>query len=427
MCDRAGNLSSSRLIIILMVSVVICFVLSSSFAQFREAAIEARVNDLVGNAIPSIQYLARARTSLRDVLNDLYKMRDKGSPNSTPLQNDALSKIKDMEASFSTYWTLPFFPSERKIAQGVPDEETRFEQSVKDLFKGLARQPSLNQRVSLFDRIQEQAHLLDDAFNRIIEFDASQSQRLGLEISSIRMQSLFLIIVLDILSIALAAFAAFIAIRAVQSAIRGLKERADELDIFAGRVAHDLKNPIHSILLATSLSDQINAPEKKLELSQRIRATAERMNITIEGLLDFAQSGAKPSSETCSKLGAALDSIAVAIKPDADSLGIRFQIEPFRQSLVLPCSTGALMSVLSNLIRNALKYVQDGTSSERWVRVRVIELSNRTRIEIEDNGPGLEPGKEEVVFRTLRSGQYQALWGWVRISHSQTHCRGLWR
>jgi signal transduction histidine kinase len=55
-----------------------------------------------------------------------------------------------------------------------------------------------------------------------------------------------------------------------------------------------------------------------------------------------------------------------------------------------------LASVLSNLVRNAVKYM--GDRGERRVTVRVMAQDEQARVEIEDTGPGLSPGIEEHVF-----------------------------
>ncbi|GAC1603686.1 MAG: hypothetical protein NVS4B10_16340 [Myxococcales bacterium] len=53
----------------------------------------------------------------------------------------------------------------------------------------------------------------------------------------------------------------------------------------------------------------------------------------------------------------------------------------------MACSTGALLSVLGNLLRNALKYIGDG--DRRLVTLRVAAGRGRVRIEVEDTGPGI--------------------------------------
>jgi signal transduction histidine kinase len=54
--------------------------------------------------------------------------------------------------------------------------------------------------------------------------------------------------------------------------------------------------------------------------------------------------------------------------------------------------------VLQNLMGNALKYVVEGQAPVRQVRLHVAERRGAVRVEVQDNGPGLPPGAEQVVF-----------------------------
>src|SRR5262249_49925731 len=60
------------------------------------------------------------------------------------------------------------------------------------------------------------------------------------------------------------------------------------------------------------------------------------------------------------------------------------------------CNPGVLNSLVSNLVRNAVKYI--GRGPERHVEVRVVDRGDRARFEVEDNGPGLPRDIEQRVF-----------------------------
>jgi signal transduction histidine kinase len=59
-------------------------------------------------------------------------------------------------------------------------------------------------------------------------------------------------------------------------------------------------------------------------------------------------------------------------------------------------------SIVSNLVRNALKYVGDG--AERRVLVRAWPAGRCVRLEVEDNGPGLPEGLAARVFEPYVRG-----------------------
>jgi signal transduction histidine kinase len=87
-----------------------------------------------------------------------------------------------------------------------------------------------------------------------------------------------------------------------------------------------------------------------------------------------------------------------AVRPDADQVKVQINIEPLNKPIFLPCSEGVLSSIILNLIRNALKYILDGLDSVRYINIRVRDLVNFVRVEVEDNGPGIEPGKLKSIF-----------------------------
>ena len=53
------------------------------------------------------------------------------------------------------------------------------------------------------------------------------------------------------------------------------------------------------------------------------------------------------------------------------------------------CAGGVLASLLSNLLRNAIKHM--GDRPRRQIRVRVAARYDRVRFEVDDSGPGLPP------------------------------------
>jgi signal transduction histidine kinase len=58
---------------------------------------------------------------------------------------------------------------------------------------------------------------------------------------------------------------------------------------------------------------------------------------------------------------------------------------------------------VGNLAHNAIKYIRDGAG--RRITLRVLARKNMVRVEVEDNGPGLPPELEKVVFNPFVRGQ----------------------
>jgi signal transduction histidine kinase len=72
-----------------------------------------------------------------------------------------------------------------------------------------------------------------------------------------------------------------------------------------------------------------------------------------------------------------------SLRPTADERAIEVVVMPVPPTEVA-CSVGALTSVMSNLVGNALKYTTQGR-----VTVRSEAVDGVVRVEVEDTGPGL--------------------------------------
>jgi signal transduction histidine kinase len=94
-------------------------------------------------------------------------------------------------------------------------------------------------------------------------------------------------------------------------------------------------------------------------------------------------------------------------RAQADAASIELRVDPLSADVAVACPSGVLTSLVSNLVRNAIKYM--GHARERLVVVRVVRTDSRVRVEVVDTGPGLPEGAAERVFdpyvRADRSGQ----------------------
>ena len=104
--------------------------------------------------------------------------------------------------------------------------------------------------------------------------------------------------------------------------------------------------------------------------------------------------GERPSSAGSSDLREVLDGVIDEARAD-DTSRVELVVEQL-EDVQVACSSGVLASILSNLVRNAVKYMGDRT--ERRVTVRVTAQEERVRVDVEDTGPGLAIGLEAHVF-----------------------------
>jgi len=169
-----------------------------------------------------------------------------------------------------------------------------------------------------------------------------------------------------------------------------------DLDAFAGRIAHDLKDLINPVSLSVATLKKFpESPERVIAASERIERTTARAMALLDSLLTFSRAGrAASSDESCSartEVQACLEEFA----PLADQLDAKVELilDPLHDPRVR-CSSGLLQIVLRNLIGNALKFLSG--EGERLVRVAVRTAGQDCAIVIEDTGPGIS---EEALPR----------------------------
>lgn len=183
----------------------------------------------------------------------------------------------------------------------------------------------------------------------------------------------------------------------LEASLSQLKLLNEEKSRFLGIVAHDLRNPLHSILLLV----EINKEEPDLQM---IRSREERICQEVWGLnklvdrflnLEALESGqVKPELEE-------IDVIAVL-----ESARDRFKDVASKKKIVIDCDfqdthpmvwadAAFVREVFDNLVSNAVKFSLHGKS----VVLRVMSLEKDVVISVEDHGPGLTVLDRENLFK----------------------------
>jgi signal transduction histidine kinase len=101
------------------------------------------------------------------------------------------------------------------------------------------------------------------------------------------------------------------------------------------------------------------------------------------------------------RLADALDQIGATVRREIDTRNLKFVVELDRE-LEVETDRQFLMSALSNIVQNALKYTCLGSR----VSVRGHSTDARMVIEVEDECGGLPPGKVDELFRPFVRGAH---------------------
>jgi signal transduction histidine kinase len=192
--------------------------------------------------------------------------------------------------------------------------------------------------------------------------------------------------------------------------VRAERARAlqlEELDAFAARVAHDLRDPLSPIDMAIDLlRREPTLSESARRLVDRQRSALSRAYDLIDALLEFARAGGPTDRTVSSDLAAVLREVEVSLMATAKQenalLAVRAQ-EGLRAQL----PPAVLGTIVTNLAKNALVHLGDAAS--RSVTIDATLEGASVVLLVTDHGPGLPPDSLATLFTpfvrgTTRSG-----------------------
>jgi PAS domain S-box-containing protein len=169
-----------------------------------------------------------------------------------------------------------------------------------------------------------------------------------------------------------------------------------ELHSFAELLAHELQQPLHSIVRMLGHPTQDTPGTERERVLETARESAQRLEESIDGLLRYASVG-RPRPEKVDAaviLGEALDDLYFEFE--------RVHAEVVRRALpAVEADAVQLRTVLHNLLSNSIRY--------RGARRLTVEISSRPEpgeavIFVRDNGRGVKSGDRDRIFEMFDRG-----------------------
>jgi signal transduction histidine kinase len=212
---------------------------------------------------------------------------------------------------------------------------------------------------------------------------------------------------LQLLVLLLASYHAYRAFEASSraSTMAAVKERLDvanrELDMAAGRIAHDLRAPLAVIkgfaqAVAERCGDALDV--KARHYLQRIVASTERAERMTDELLAFARLGERPLRRELVELETVVRSAWHSVLPQAGGREVELRIGP------LPAVQGdpsLLELAFVNVLSNALKFSLPRERPQIEISARP-EGVGTVAVTVKDNGVGFDPAYAQGLFMPFR-------------------------
>jgi two-component system phosphate regulon sensor histidine kinase PhoR len=166
---------------------------------------------------------------------------------------------------------------------------------------------------------------------------------------------------------------------------------------FVANVSHELRTPI-SVIRAnaeTLLDGALGDPTAARPFVEALLRNAERLGRIIADLLDISRVEAGQLRLRCLPvpLAAAARRAADAMLPAVARKGLEVRVDIAEEIIALG-DLQALDQVLLNLLDNAIKYTPEGGH----VVVRAHADTEQVRVDVSDDGPGLEAHQRKRVF-----------------------------
>jgi len=178
-----------------------------------------------------------------------------------------------------------------------------------------------------------------------------------------------------------------------------LRRSNEELEQFSYRVAHDLTEPLRTIVAHTQLM-QLGMRSQSVEtLSGSMNFVVDaskRMQSFIDGLLEYCRVSyeASPIKEFDAEelLAAALTDLGTAIQES----GAQVTHDPLPKVL----ASAGFEQVFQNLIGNSIKYRRENVIPEIHISAKM--ENDFWVFSVRDNGMGIEPRYHDYVFQAFR-------------------------
>jgi len=199
-------------------------------------------------------------------------------------------------------------------------------------------------------------------------------------------------------------------LEAATAELREANERLTELDRlkddFVSTITHELRTPLTSIRAFT----QILLENPEVEREQRARflgiitKETERLTRLINQVLDLSriESGRAEWHESSVDMREVVADTVTGMSQVFEERDIRVELRLPEGAKRVRADVDRMIQVMLNLLSNAAKFCRGR------IEIALSEQAGALRVDVRDNGPGIDPAEHHVVFDKFRQGRDQA-------------------
>ena len=182
-------------------------------------------------------------------------------------------------------------------------------------------------------------------------------------------------------------------------------ERLAELGSMTSGLAHEIKNPLSSVVLNAQLVEEamreLEAPEDEKETvirrAEALVREAERLRTILTDFLQFA--GRVRLDREPRNLCGIIEDLADFFHPQAEAAGVVLRADLPPASVMVPVDAALLKQALLNLMINAVHAMESNPSDRpRELLVRLTPAEDSVSVHVIDSGPGVPGDDREKIF-----------------------------
>jgi len=177
-----------------------------------------------------------------------------------------------------------------------------------------------------------------------------------------------------------------------------LQSLIETKDKFFSIIAHDLKNPLHAIMaLSEMLTNENYIKENVTEIAHMLHEAGQSAYGLLENLLEWsrAQTGKIIFSPSKQNLSSLVDDSITILQNHAFQKNITLY-NCISDSIEWTLDRNLIVTVIRNLVSNALKFTPNGGFVKIWAETQPDQLV----LCVEDNGKGIKPEILPTLFTT---------------------------
>ncbi|HUB09626.1 MAG TPA: histidine kinase dimerization/phospho-acceptor domain-containing protein, partial [Myxococcales bacterium] len=306
-----------------MAGVVACFLVTMVLAQAQSRSIDQNARLLTRKALPSLQHLAEANVALRHYAFDALHYALEPPSQRPKVAGELQVSHRELTDALAAYRALDNIPAERAVEAGLDGQIAALDRATANLQRASDDGQALPASELL--ELRERANAVGFSIARLIGLGSQHGEALAEAITAARRRSLVAELTLGGLSVVLALLATLFTVALTrqfsiffEARNAELERRADELERFSSRVAHDVLGPLGTVGLALQLAGKRDVlDERARPILTRGLASLGRVQRLVDGLLDFALAGARPAADARASVPEGIAGVVDAVADDA--------------------------------------------------------------------------------------------------------------